>query len=698
MNPDFGRMQRAYNPGNTGECWADGAHLPGGTEERLIACGVVTIRCAMRDGVPAMVVLEARHPGAPGTVRTFDISNHAREAWQRSPLTVRQVVDLSSSSDMRLDALKVMTRHVAREAEMHVYDSPPGPAFNMRDIFEPSFAVSNRVGTEWGDVVRGYQRLVVSVLRNQSPFVEFSIVENDRGEVVSSLVNLIPVEVRWPLLNERGEPAGQRDISQTIDSYIAVLQRAAGFQWPQALEQLAVFQESRMRIADGDSVVPGMCVADVSLGARTESLFAGHLEFSKVASALAPFGIEGDPVVLPDRRVVWISNPELSPADNHVVATLGGFSECGVPYAVELRGPNESLDRMWRAISGIKWHKAWGDIEKGCIDLAKVPAIEFRLSEPGGREEYPSSINSLMNALKSPDEGRCVGVGLSRPLTHYDAPFHARVMSALVRGYVPIHAVGPQRSLGSTWVCEAFLDEALTGQVVLTNKLGGRIVASVDADLVSVGERLELLRAFIGEIYENPEMLSSRISRHAALEIHSADLPHVIDDAAYRVMDTVAQMWRAPTSAARSSAFDSTFRSERLRDGRWALTKLQDRETRAGRFDSTTLVIGACGVEELYLTCGTRSSLGELRGTRVRPSTAVPAFRDVELIALLKEVSGREQNPSDDHFASRITATIPHLRVDRRCSMRHVDSERSSLDVVFRIKDWFLRLLGMTSA
>lgn len=674
-----------------------------------IECSTFSLRATRKGSQLVGLEVDVRHPNLPGMRRTFELSEYLRHGLLKAPATVQQLLSADALESTRLEALRDLTQAIAtpelrrkgiasRDA-IRVASTPPEAASCEH------FQIEKRLDTNWSDLLHGRTRQVISIVRGGVPLVDFSVSMCDRGEVAVALIHVLPLELRWPILNRDGSAVDRISVWQAVDEYIATLQRSQHYPWPQALEELGAMQDLRSGVIDDRDDDSVSCVMQVALAVLDEHRYATDPSFSIVEPSRAPFGIEGFARALPDGRVLWSAGPDVGEEAGALEFALGGFSTYGAPYKVSASVPHAEGDRLWRAVREIRFSRSWQELERGIMLLAKLPGVRFEVTQVTQLEVFPREVCSLVDRLHRPNRADGIRVGLNPSALGGDVATTAWLVSGLVRGFAPIHGYVDGPSLSSSWRYEGFLDEELHGQLVFLNHLGGEIIVTprpppaprsseesdVDLDrllrdpsegpdkqLRNRGEQLERLFTIMRD---SPERFAREVSVLEGFEVRSEHLPRHENINVYAMIDRLAGLWHRSFAHRRKLGSGAEgmpeFRARELNDGRWSIARECCVE---GHTSYHTMVVGTLGVEAVYLSVGQRGWLGKLQGTEIAPSAGRKAFDDWELQAIFPLMVSRGSSIDLKDIYRIITNSIGKVSVRSGVSMRDFDPERNRKD------------------
>ena len=660
-----------------------------------ITCRGFIITSALDEGTPVGLEVHVRHPKFPGMSRTFLLSEYLRQGLKSSPTTVAQILSSDARESTRLDALRTLTRHIAAPSlrEQGVSFRDIGSVEISRDsqADNQQFRIEHRLGTNWNDFVHGYDRQIVSVVREGVPIVDFSVALDQRGEVASALIQLLPLELRWPIVDQTGSAVDRASVWKAVDEYIAFLSRARHYPWPQALEDLGALQDERIARGEEQEDDSVSCVMQVALAVLDEHRYATDPGFSIVDPSRSPFGLEGFARALPDERVLWSSGPDSLEGSRGFEFSLGGFSMCGAPYKVSVAVPHTGAGVLWDAVRQIRFSRTWPELERGLITLARSPGCQFSVTEVTDRALYPRAVNELLERLGERGLAGVVEVGIGRSTRGADAAGVAWVMAGLVRGLAPIHGVVVGPGASSSWRCQGFLDEDLRGQLVFTNQLGGELIVTLGQRAESWRTSIQTIERLIMLMKERPSMLEREIRTVENIGVSAENFPTHVGEKTYATLDPIARLWQRSFKPSRESDELSSFRAHELAHGRWSLARSFSVN---GEMSYHTLVVGPLGVERIYLSTGQRSWLGQLRGTEVRPSSGRQIFEDWELRALFPLCVQTGSSVDVKNLHRMISNSVGAVLLRHSVSMREFDPERAQRDLAVIAGRWLRGLLG----
>lgn len=666
-----------------------------GLLERSISCEGFTVRFAVERDRVVHLEVDVTHPGFPGAKRVFLLSPLLDEAYAISPETVAQVVSESSSIETRLDALKLVASHFSPECRARlvwrdsgVVEKDPSP--DICDEFEPAFAISQRPTTQWTDFIEGRTRRAVTVWRNDKPFVEFCVAQDSKGDVYSASMLLVRVELNWPLLTKSGLPVSKFNVWKSIDQYIEVLQKSRLFAWPSALEELAREQERRSGAGADPDESREFYVQQVLVSINDENapvLGPGEV-FQRFFAAVSDVGYVG--AMLPDGRTLWMSMPGPSEDFQSLVIHWAGLScSGGDPFLLRVTFDGADLREVRAACGKCFTSGSWNDIEKGLQELASIPSGRLSIIEPPSPETCPRIINQLVDYAKLFDGDGASGVGIFGEREISDPVTRLFMTKGMVRGATCMHAYANHADLSQSWLCEALLDENLEGELLFTNKLGGRFVLSMDENVGDVARRFESLKQLIECIYLQPERLRHKAQEVGVKELWGEVLPTSTNGLSYQMLNQIAMTWFSRFSTWESSyrlrfSRQQVFRVQPLPDNRWAISRCQNRLS-VLELSYHTLIVGDNGVEEAYYSAGKRNLLGALTGVRLVPIGNHGVFSQAELFMLFSLMQKYPEELQGVDLRSLVLSHLPYVAVEPAASMRHIDLERDTRDLWVRM-------------
>jgi hypothetical protein len=667
-------------------------------ESRLYAetleCAGFTLRVGRDGAVPVALEIEVQHPKFPEMRRTFHLSEYLREGVVASPTTIRQILSPDSVESTRLDALRVLTHHIAspelRRQGVTFKDTERVSVSTRAEQEIEAFRVESHLGTTWKDLLQGHTRQIVSVVREGRPIVDFSVSSNGQGEIASALINLLPLELRWPILDQHGSSVNRLSVWKVIDEYVTFLDKTKHYPWPQALEDLGALQDLRVTRGEADVDKERVsCVMQVALSVLDEHRYATDPSFSIVNPARAPCGLEGFARALPDERVLRTSGPDVLEEGRGFGFALGGFSTYGTPYKVSASVPHAGARVLWDAVRQIRFSRSWEELERGIVRLAESPGVSFSLTEVTDRALYPRGINELVERLRQRGCDGLVDVGVGGALRGADVATTAWIVGGLIRGIAPIHARVEGLSFSSSWRCQGFLDEDLHGQLVFSNGLGSELIVTPHALGGSWRARLESIERLLVAMRESPATFARDILGFEDVHVRADNLPSTIGEGAYANLDRIALLWQRSFKQQHGSEVgspeSSSVRARELADGRWMLAR---RFSVNGKINYHTLVIGPLGVEAIYLSAGQRTWLGQLRGTEVKPSSGRRVFEEWELQVMFPLFVPAGSSLESKNRKQIITHSVGDVSIRGAVSMKDFEPERNQRDLVSIASRW----------
>lgn len=658
-----------------------------------IECRGFTLRC-LRDGSKVVgLEIDVRHPKFADKIRTFELSEYLRQGLLTSPTTVAQIVSKETLESTRLDALRALTRHIAtselRREGVRCRDA--GTAVISKDATEDTQPqrLEHTLGTSWSDLLQGRTRQSLMVLRNGMPLLEFSVAFDERGEVAAALMNLVPLELRWPILTRDGSAVDRTTVWKSVDEYVAFLDATKHYPWPLALEDLGAMQDMRSgRGADHEEDAVS-CVTQVALSVLDEHRYATDPSFSLVSPSRAPFGLEGFARALPDERVLWSSGPDVAEGRRGFEFSLGGFSTYGAPYKITATVPHGNAGGLWDAVRQIRFSRSWSELERGLVILAKIPGVRFSVTEVAEREAFPRGVNELLERLRRRGLEGEVEVGLGETPLGDSIATNAWIVGGLIRGLAPIRARVDGPSFSSSWRCQGFLDEDLHGQLVFTNQLGGELIVAPHGLGGPWQKRMETIEALMVTMNERPMTFARDVLAFEGVDVRCENLPTCSGDSSHANLDRIALLWRRSFKDRHASEASfsgmSAYRATELRDGRWALAR---QFGVGGERSYHTIVVGPHGADVMYLSTGERGWLGQLQGTEVKPGGERKVFQDWELQVIFPLLVPSGSSVEPKNIQRIISNSIGDVSIRGGVSMREFDPERNQKDFVSMASNW----------
>lgn len=668
-----------------------------------LSCGGFAVRFAIQGKRVTLLEIDVTHPAFPGVTRVLPLSQVLNEAYALSPETVAQIVHENSSDEMRLDALEVIVSHISPDLRRTLGWRDVGvterkPSSEIRDEFEPTFAISQRLATQYNDLVDGRARRVVTVWRNDEPFVEFCVVQDLRGDVFSADMNVVRLELNWPLVNKNGLSVNKFDVWRSIDEYIDVLQRSRLYPWPAALEELAGEHERRLSANRTRGESPEYCVEEVLLAVNENDLpvVGSGKALKRFFATVNDVGCVTH--TLPDGRTLWMSMPGVSQYSESPSLQLAGFS-CGAdPFILRISFDTKDHQAVFAAWACCNSANDWNDIDKGLKKLALIPSGRLSIIEPRGPEECPLIINQLVECAKRYDAHGGSNIGTFGESEMSDSATRFFVSRGIVRGCGYMHAFADYANLSQAWLCDALVNENVEGHLSFTNKLGGRFVVAIDADRGDVSSRSEALRGLIQCMYERPENLLLKAREIGAIELCDDFLPTAANASSYRTLNDLAVTWLSRFSNWESAhrlrySRQQPFRVRPLPEARWAISRCLDGVSPSA-LSYHTLIVGERGVEQAYYSDGKRTFFGSLKGVRVVPASPHSTFSDEEVLALLSIMQNLQSHVEDGDVERLLSHHLLEAAVHRGASMRHIDPDCDTKDLWVRARNlagWIIR-------
>lgn len=661
-----------------------------------------------RGPVLVSLTVETKHPELLSAAPVFCLDSLLPEANRTSPRTLQQIVQPDGSEATRREAIALLVTALAKNrAQGELVQrpvsggEPPRPAPQVRDELEPTFEVMAAVTTSFADFVRGLARKSISVFRNDLVVASFTVT-TDGTEVESAEIVAEPLNIRWPILDERGDPATAKTANSAILDYVSILRGTRGAMWAVSLHHIAHELERRQRIrleAKGE-IYAEPFLYEFMAAAPDEELWGDDTSRTPVAMALAPNGKNLKPKSLVEGRVTWIG---LEASDSRALArqiVLAGYSGTGAEYHLQLSAP-PSFDRLMKLLhKQLMVASGWGKFMQVVERVCTVPGIKVVSTAKDSAEHFPVAINSLIEGLQrsSPDVRVTRGAPFERAVPRGSSLSDRIEAYLLGKSLFSAEFVGPTPA--TTWLIEAALDEDLSGRVSCFNALGGSLYVGLPLDEGRSAKRRETLERLFSAAQSQPHLVPQVLEEIPGALLRSDLMPDARFKRAYAWLDSVAASWQRELLAA--GALQSAQAASRIpwwvepieRD-RINLSVLSSHGPDFAWGMSHSVVIGPGGVEGVYVSRGERSFLGLLRGALVTPADGVRYMATEDVSTLLRLTSSSKTLRTQQAIEDTIEDALPHLVVKRGIGMRQSDPLRHDRDLLQRVRNWVGRVFGV---
>lgn len=666
-------------------------------EKRSIEGDYVTVRFATTTIDDAKVVvrlhLEAKHPKVPGDVRIFDLSHILAEGYRRHPPTVEQIVDSGLSLESRLDALKTVAVTLAgvREPLPPIHEAVYGSqTIRSLDGLEPTFAIKSVILTEFSDILRGYTRRAVTVVKNEEPWVQFHITERDEALCHASMV-IMPSGLELPLVDRSGHSVSEATLDSALHDFTHLLQKVRYAPELCALETIA--QELTERIGRNPDAPPALKRRnfghEVVLAARDGVLWA-----KDPAIIASRRGVRPPPSndfqarELPDGRFLWARHrPRPFSSD---VALVGDSLE-GARYELTFHFPPQMHQRVARLFAKIVNGARWPQFREMTDLLQSNPRTGLGIALSRGTDSYPSAVNALIRELSHAlPEGSVERGLLPEDKEHLD-PYLSDFVSEFVKGRSPFFVTIEAEDPSARWRVQAFLDRDLNGTVFAVNALGGSIVVS-DNHLVGSPDfrRIQLMR-FFTMLADDSARLTHNPNYTTGLSEARRNLPERSWEDAFgyaAALHGAALAREALTKegllSPERNARDIRWHTRKVREGVWAVSLIDESARGSWSPFMITITGSPYGVVEIAYSRGVRGPLGGLWGRRVRPSSG-GGLSDDEISNVVRVIGrglqGKLGMPEREAFAT----ISPVIHATLLSSLRDLDPDRERRDLLRRV-------------
>lgn len=666
-------------------------------EKRSIEGDYVTVRFATTTVDDAKVIVrlyvEATHPKVPGDARVFDLSHILAEGYRRHPRTVEQIVDSGLSLESRLDALKTVAITFAgvREPLPPIHEAVYGSkAIRSVDGLEPTFTIKNVILTEFSDIVRGYTRRAVTVVKNEEPWVQFHITERDEALCNASMV-IMPTGLELPLVDRMGHSVSEVTLDGAIHDFTHLLQRVRYAPELLALETLAAELTERIgRNPDAPAALKRRNFGhEIVLAARDGVLWA-----KAPATASSHRGVRPPPSndfqarELPDGRFLWARH-RARPFSSDV-AVVGDSLE-GARYELTFHFPPQMHQRVARLFAKIVNGARWPQFREMTDLLQSNPRTGLAISMSRGADSYPSAVNALMRDLSRALPEEAVDRGLLPD--HHECLDHylSDLFSEFVMGRSPFFATIDAEDPSASWRVQAFLDRDLKGTVFAVNALGGSIVVSDNHLVGSVDFRRTQLIRFFTMLADDSARLTHNPNYTTGLHESRRNLPERSWEDAFGYAAALhgAELAREALTkegllSPQLNARDIRWHTRKVRDGVWAVSFIDESARGVWSPYLITITGSPYGVVEIAYSRGVRGPLGGLWGRRVRPASG-GGLSDDEISNVVRVIArglqGKLGMPEREAFAT----ISPAIHATLLSSLRDVDPDRERRDILRRL-------------
>ncbi len=593
----------------------------------VLGSDFVNLRFSNRiiDGRPRVTSLqvEAVHPKVQGDKRVFDLSFVLEQISSAHPTTVAQIVDPHLSMEARLDALKIAVLNIARVTLPLLplneprYGSGHSPS---ADGLEPSFSVRHVVLTHFSDLLQGYSRRGVTVVRNAEPWIQFHIIEGRSGLSDASLV-VLPTGVELPLLDRTGSAVTEGSLNETIHDFTHLLLKGRYEPELKVLDSLASELTHRLnRNPDApDTLKKRNFGHEIILAARDGLLWSQSGEASAAHAGKLPAELHFEARGLPDGRVLWIRHQcrRISSEVSLVMDSLEG-GQCTISFHY----PPHAHAKVARVAKKLSLGTTWPVFQEITDLLFAVPRSGLSLMFPTSTDSYPAQVNGLIKEVARVASGVHLERGLLREGFERFDGYLPDFVSELVKGRSPFMATIASESPADMWWVQGFLDRDLRGSVFAVNALGGSIVVSDPQALLSTDTHRGRLVKFFKTLVNDPARLTQNLNYSTGMRESRCNLPEKSwrDAFAYSTLvSVIEEVWEALVLEKCVSRSESAgwcrWHTKRLEDGVWSVSLLPRNRDRLPYL--INFKVAQEGVREIAYSYGRRGPLGSLLGRRI---------------------------------------------------------------------------------
>ena len=659
----------------------------------------LTVRFAEKMVEPAPLVtkleLEVSHPKLPGQSRTFDISYLLHEGYRASPSTIRQIVDPSFSSESRADALRTLLVDICNVRGNFPPDRREVSVSPCRDDIidelEPTFEIRGQLLTELGDVVRGYSRRAVTVVRNHKPLVQFLLIEQE-GVVRHASILLHPSHIEWPLLDRNGRYVTDQTVDATLHDFTHQLRQTRQAPMLRIIESLG--REVQDRVAQNEDAPEALrrraFVQEAWTACRDDRVWTPEFGAPPISPVLAPPGYGYTARELPDGRAFWIYHDIQGSGD---VIRIAGYSRSGSLFSVQLHYPPHMSWRVAMLCERIVSSGGWPDFSPALEVLRTSKKSGVSLHYSPGADQYPAAVNALLDIARGCEGNRNIGRGVWSDEDGRMEGYFADMVTEFVKGRLPIHGSIGGRNPASSWVFHAMLDEDLNGTVLFVNSLRGSLTLRSMLGFDVESRRQDLLEV-LNSMYDSPGEFIEKFYGIGSFEVTAHNLPRRGEVELSGALNTIAvSMWKGIKAAGHYFSIDlcghAPWSSQRLISGDWALSLESVHSVRGALPYLLTCIVHEGGVREILVSYGERGFLGGLLGKQIVPNGGSGFFSEHEVGAIVRSLADRSPDAKGVSVSDRVLAICPHAHVSWLSSLRRFDPQFKQRDLLSRIVRWF---------
>jgi hypothetical protein len=558
---------------------------------------------------------------------------------------------------------------------------------------EPSFAIQSVVLTEFGDLLRGYARRGVTVVRNEDPWVQFQIVEDCDGLCDASLV-VLPTGLELPLLDHRGRDVTEDTLNKTIHDLTHLLHKKRFESELKVLEALAVDLTARLgRNPDAPRALKKRnFVQEVVTASQDGLLWTKELSATKATPSAKVLDHSFKARELPDGRVLWLRHRR-GRLDSEV--RLVGESLEGARYELSFHYPPQSHQRVARLFELLLKGSDWPQFN-GMTDLLNaVPRSAFGLMVPQSVASYPAAVNSLLREINRSSPDFTVERGLLRDaFKRFD--YHLPdFVGEFVNGRSPFFTVIDNGDPAESWCVQAFLDRDLKGSVYAVNALGGSIAVCDQKLSTSTQFRRTQLLTFFKTLAEDSGRIRDNPHDTTGLFEVRRNLPdRRWNDA--RAYDTAARAaglcWDALVKegcfSPQQTASRMRWHSEKLSEGVWAVSIVAPTGRGGWLPQLINFNVIPEGITEVSYSWGLRGIFGGLLGRRVLPEEG-GILTDEQAVSIVRALVRSSRGTLGTTESQAFRNISPDIRATSLSSLRAVDPDRDRYDLFKRIANYF---------
>ncbi len=705
----FSEVNRPDEPGH-GADRAQQPHLPPAREEQVLVEPLHRLHFSFDTSQESprltSLVVKTVHPQFPaGQCPEFCLTPLLELAYQVSPATTEQVVDPETREESRREAIRILAASagsaspILRELQKPLERAPHATLDDhLNDELEPRFRIEAQCSTSFNDFLDGVCRKEIAVLRNDQAVVRFDVVQDD-SRLVNAEIDAVPIEIRWPILDQEGEPVTLSSVDSAILDFSSLLFSKRAASWGVALQAVAEELERRQweRLIVHDLLPREHFLFSLLAAAPEGQLRSSAPPADAVSLALAPQGRDLEPKDLGDGRVVWLGFERAGPGVAQPRISFAGYLSCGTEYRVDVSVPGMAQFKarsIHRELLGAGSTSRFFALIDRLVSIPGARAVCCSGSEVG---HCPESINGVVSSAEETDPLlRFERGGWTERFSLFEPHARDRVRG-LVRGFSPLKADRVGASPGRSWRIECLLDEELSGGVFARNCLGDTLRVALERGVATKQAREDfLLRFFAHASSPAPEL--KRIAETAPGCNVQFEAPASL--ASLTVADAVATHWQQEAQRVGrlkdfSAAFEIPWWVDSLPRGRCALSILPIQQPGFRWVAHHALVIGPRGIEEVYLSVGERNVLGGLTGLCARPGEERDTFSAAEQSAIVRVLADEEAGLSQARAEALLEAALPNAVLKRRVVMRQQDPGRDSRDFFQMAINWVREILGL---